>query len=149
MTPEALKAIIESDPQAKALAEVGNDYDCAIRCSQIAPKIRVSLLLTERGLYNRLGPMAAETLLQKLLQYTGSYTSLVHRVLSWLKPSEGGSDFGDPSMIAFLSLLLAENKSISQAEFDAVSNLSLTNQTISSEQVSTAWASYRPNGKIQ
>ena len=135
MTPEALKTLIESDQQATALINAGNDWDCAIRCSQIAPKIRVSLLLTERGLYNRLGPMAAETLLQKLLQYTGSYTSLVHRVLSWLKPSEGGSDFGDPAMITFLSLLLAENKSISQAEFDAVSNLSIISQTITPLEV--------------
>jgi hypothetical protein len=135
MTPEALKALIESDPQATALINAGNDHACAIRCSQIAPKVRVSLLLTERGLYNRLGPLNAETLLQKLMQYTGSYTTLVHRVLSWLKPSEGGSDFGDPSMIAFLSLLLAENKSISQAEFDAVSNLSLISQTIAPLEV--------------
>jgi hypothetical protein len=135
MTPEELKVLIESDQQATELINAGNDHACAIRCSQIAPKVRVSLLLTERGLYNRLGPLNAETLLQKLQQYAGSYTTLVHRVLSWLKPSEGGSDFGDPAMIAFLSLLLAENKSISQAEFDAVSNLSLINQTITPLEV--------------
>jgi len=135
MTPRELKALIESDPQAKALAEAGNDHDCAIRCSEIGPLIRSSLILTERGLYNRLGPMVAETLLQKFEHYTGSYKALVSRVLKWLRPSEGGSDFGDPAMIQFLSLLLAEGLSITQSEFDAINNLSLSNQTITPLEV--------------
>jgi len=135
MTPRELKALIESDPQAKALAEAGNDHDCAIRCSEIGPLIRSSLILTERGLYNKLGPMVAETLLQKFEHYTGSYKALVSRVLKWLRPSEGGSDFGDPAMIQFLSLLLAEGLSITQSEFDAINNLSLSNQTITPLEV--------------
>ena len=135
MTPQELKALIESDPQAKALAEAGNDHDCAIRCSEIGPLIRSSLILTERGLYNKLGPMVAETLLQKFEHYTGSYKALVSRVLKWLRPSEGGSDFGDPAMIQFLSLLLAEGLSITQSEFDAINNLSLSNQTITPLEV--------------
>ncbi len=135
MTPRELKALIESDPQAKALAEAGNDHDCAIRCSEIGPLIRSSLILTERGLYNKLGPMVAETLLQKFEHYTGSYKALVSRVLKWLRPSEGGSDFGDPAMIQFLSLLLAEGLSITQSEFDAINNLSLSNQIITPLEV--------------
>jgi len=135
MTPQELKALIESDPQAKALAEAGNDHDCAIRCSEIGPLIRSSLILTERGLYNKLGPMVAETILQKFEQYDGSYKALVSRVLKWLRPSEGGSDFGDPAMIQFLSLLLAEGLSITQSEFDAINNLSLSNQTITPLEV--------------
>ncbi len=135
MTPQELKALIESDPQAKALAEAGNDHDCAIRCSEIGPLIRSSLILTERGLYNKLGPMVAETLLQKFEHYTGSYKALVSRVLKWLRPSEGGSDFGDPAMIQFLSLLLAEGLSITQSEFDAINNLSLSNQIITPLEV--------------
>ena len=135
MTPRELKALIESDPQAKALAEAGNDHDCAIRCSEIGPLIRSSLILTERGLYNKLGPMVAETLLQKFEHYTGSYKALVSRVLKWLRPSEGGSNFGDPAMIQFLSLLLAEGLSITQSEFDAINNLSLSNQIITPLEV--------------
>jgi hypothetical protein len=135
MTPQELKALIESDPQATALAEAGNDYACAIRCSKISPLIRSSLILTERGLYNKLGPIVAETLLQKFERYTGSYKTLVSRVLTWLRPSEGGSDFGDPSMIEFLSLLLAEGLSITQSEFDAISNLSLSHETITPLEV--------------
>jgi hypothetical protein len=135
MTPQELKALIESDPQAKALAEAGNDHDCAIRCSEIGPLIRSSLILTERGLYNKLGPMVAETILQKFEQYDGSYKALVSRVLKWLRPSEGGSDFGDPAMIQFLSLLLAEGLSITQSEFDAINNLSLSNQIITPLEV--------------
>lgn len=149
MSPQELKSLIESDPQAKALAEAGNDYACAIRCSEISPLIRSSLILTERGLYNKLGPIVAETLLQKFEHYTGSYKTLVSRVLNWLRPSEGGSDFGDPAMIQFLSLLLAEGLSITQSEFDAISNLSLSHEVISSGQVSEAWSAYRPNGKVK
>jgi hypothetical protein len=149
MKPEELKALIESDPQAKALAEAGNDYACAIRCSEISPRIRSSLILTERGLYNKLGPMVAETILQKFEQYAGVYKSLVSRVLKWLRPSEGGSDFGDPAMIQFLSLLLSEGLSITQSEFEAISNLSLSPEVINPGQVSEAWSSYRPNGKVE
>lgn len=135
MTPQELKSLIESDAQAKAFAAAGDDYQCAIRCSEISPLIRSSLVLTERGLYNKLGPMVAETILQKFEHYSGSYTALVGRVLKWLRPSEGGSDFGDPAMIQFLSLLLAEGLSLNQAEFDAISNLSLSHQIITPLEV--------------
>jgi len=40
MTPEELWNLIQSDPQAKTFADAGNDRDCAVRCSEIAPKIR-------------------------------------------------------------------------------------------------------------
>lgn len=148
MTPEELKALIESDPQAKVYAQVGNDFACAIRCTEISPMVRSSLILTERGLYNKLGPLVAETLLQKFENYTGSYGALVRRVLKWLRPSEGGSDFGDPAMIQFLALLLSEGASIDQTEFDAINSMSLSHEVISPAQVSEAWSSNRPNGKV-
>lgn len=149
MTPQELKALIESDAQAKALADAGNDYQCAIRCSEISPLVRSSLILTERGLYNKLGPVLAETLLQKFEHYSGSYTAIVGRVLKWLRPSEGGSDFGDPALIQFLSLLLAEGLSIDQSEFDAINNLSLSHTVVQPADVSDAWSSYRPEGKVK
>jgi hypothetical protein len=40
MTPTELWLLIQSDPQAKAFADAGNDRDCAARCSEIAPAIR-------------------------------------------------------------------------------------------------------------
>jgi len=40
MTPTDLWTLIQSDTQAKAYADAGNDRDCAVRCSEIAPVIR-------------------------------------------------------------------------------------------------------------
>ena len=40
MTPSELYALIQSDPQAKALFAAGNDTECAVRCGVIAPTIR-------------------------------------------------------------------------------------------------------------
>ena len=39
MTPTELKALIESDKEASAFADAGNDTACAIRCGEIAPKV--------------------------------------------------------------------------------------------------------------
>jgi hypothetical protein len=46
MTPQELKALIESDQQAKTLMQLGNDIGCAARCSEIAPKIPKELRLS-------------------------------------------------------------------------------------------------------
>jgi hypothetical protein len=40
MTPTDLWTLIQSDAQAKAFVDAGNDRDCAVRCSEIAPVIR-------------------------------------------------------------------------------------------------------------
>jgi len=40
MTPTDLWTLIQADIQAKAYADAGNDRDCAVRCSEIAPVIR-------------------------------------------------------------------------------------------------------------
>jgi hypothetical protein len=52
MTPEALKVLIESDPQATALVNAGNDHACASRCSEIAPVLNTSLPLSIMGILN-------------------------------------------------------------------------------------------------
>lgn len=41
-----LKQLIESDPQAKALAQIGDDAGCAKRCTEIAPMLPKELKLS-------------------------------------------------------------------------------------------------------
>ena len=50
MTPTQLKKLIESDADALRLAKAGSDDACAVRVSEIAPKVLTSQLWSYRGL---------------------------------------------------------------------------------------------------
>ena len=141
MTPAALKTLIESDAEALALARSGAADLCAKRCMQIAPKIRQSTTLTERGLYNELGPTMAEIILQKLEGYAAAsqeYSALVKRFLKWLEPNNQGVDFGLQSTLDMAGLL-AQGGLLSAPEYAAISGLSLVAPTITGADVSTAY----------
>lgn len=147
MTDQQLHDLIIADSQAKAMADVGNDSGCAERCSVIAPKVRKQHRLTELGLYGELGVQVAEPILAKLEAYTGTYKAPVKRMLKWLQPGSQGLDFGDAQTLQFLGLLQAEG-TLTQPELVALDSLSLVPDTISHAQVSSAWAIYRQDGKV-
>ena len=141
MTPAELKSLIESDAEATALANAGNDEACAARCGIIAPSIRVSKMLTERGLYAELGPTMAETILQKLEGYAAAsqpYSALVHRFLGWLKPTNGGVDFGLQSTLDMADAL-TQGGLLSAEEYAAINLLSLAPQKFTAAQIGEAW----------
>lgn len=146
MEKEQLKQLILSDETAKALADQGDDIGCAARCKEIAPKVRGATELTERGLYDKLGAIAAETVLQKLEAYNGANVAVVKRVLSWLKPSNGGLDFSSQETLNFLQLLSVEEV-ITAEEFEAINSLSLYTDNISANDVSDAYNEIRINGE--
>lgn len=141
MTPQELKALIQSDAQALALAQAGNDEACAARCSEIAPLVRVVTMLTERGLYDRLGASVAETILQKLDAFSETadpMAPIVRRVLRWLEPTNGGTDFGAVELLYMVDQL--ETKSVLTAqEVDAIDALSLVPQTVTAAEVAVAF----------
>ena len=143
MTPAELKTLIESDAEATALANAGNDEACAARCSVIAPLVRVSTMLTERGLYAELGPAMAETILQKLEGYAAAsqeYSALVNRFLGWLEPINGGVDFGLQSTLDMAGLL-TQCGLLSAEEYAAINSLSLASQKFTAAQIGEAWRS--------
>lgn len=143
MTPAELKTLIESDAEALQLANAGNDEACAARCGVIAPKIRVSTMLTERGLYTELGPVVAETILQKLEGYAAAsqpYSALVSRFLGWLEPTNGGVDFGLQSTLDMAGAL-TQGGLLSTEEYAAINLLSLAPQKFTAAQIGEAWRS--------
>jgi hypothetical protein len=123
--------LIDSDPEALAMATAGNDAGCASRLCEIAPKRRVSTMLTERGLYEAIGPQAAESVLQKL-EAVSQQNAIVRRALSWLSPANGGLDFGSATTLGMLAQLLGHD------EYAAIDALSLVNADISANEVSEA-----------
>lgn len=95
MTVEELRALIESDTEAKALAETGAADLCAARCRAIAPKVTQLTRVTELtilSLYSN--PADAEAVLQRI-ETVGGSNPVVNRVLKWLQPGAPGIDIGD------------------------------------------------------
>lgn len=142
MTPAELKTLIEADAAALALFEAGNDAACAVRCSVIAPKVYRETILTERGLYVVLGATMAETILQKLAGFAATNATqspIIARVLDWLKPNNGGVDFGDPQTLGLVRLL-TQGQLFTAEEYAAISAIALVPQTITEAQIERARA---------
>ena len=148
MTPAQLRALIHSDSVAKQMADRGDDLGCATRCTAIATPTRTETVLTERGLYDRLGAAMAESILQKLSMYAGVYRLIVQRVLGWMKPGEGGFDFAEAEFLALIDQIRQDSMALSDPEYQALINLSLTTHQITASEVSEAWSQYRPDGKV-
>lgn len=95
MTLEQLRALIESDTEAKALAETGAADLCAARCRVIAPKVTRQTMISELSILNLYAnPVDAETVLQTI-ETVGKSNPVVRRVLKWLQPGAPGIDIGD------------------------------------------------------
>ena len=143
MTPAELKSLIESDAEATALANAGNDEACAARCGVIAPQVRVETVLTERGLYQNLGATVAETILQKLAGFAATQdpmAAVVARFLRWIEPVNGGADWGQPEALQMCHALMIGGL-LTEAECTAIKNLSLTSQRFTAAQIGEAWRS--------
>ena len=141
MSPVELRALIESDAEALALARSGAADSCAARCVAIAPKVRASKTLTERGLYQELGPTVAETILQKLEGYAvagAAYSAIVKRFLKWLEPANEGVDFGLQNTLDMAGLLY-QGGLLTVDEYTAIDGLSKVAPTITGADVSTAY----------
>ena len=137
MTPLELQALIASDTEAASLLAQGDDTACAARCSAIAPKVRKEAFLTERGMYFALGATVAETILQKLVTFAQAEQAsspIVARVLEWLKPNNGGVDFGLQQTVEFVAML-HQAEVLTVDEYNAINALSLYPQIITPIEV--------------
>lgn len=98
--------------------------------SQIAdPSIRIS----EIGLYDKLGPVIAETILQKLKAASETpalspLDKIVGRALKWLEPNQGGIAPGNANTIALIDNLVSVGV-LTGDEATALKNLGLIPQT--------------------
>jgi hypothetical protein len=140
MDPHVLKALIESDTQATALAVAGDYFACASRCMVIAEKVRGERILTERGLLDVLGDEMGESILQKLQGIAASAhpkAGAIARFLVWLIPTNGGFDFGSTKLLTIAYQLL-QAQVLSQPEYDALIALGLFSPTITAYEVEYA-----------
>jgi len=95
MSPEELRALIESDSEALQLASTGAADLCAARCRTIAPKVTRETRLTELSILNLYtNPMDAVTVLQTI-ESVAKTNPVVGYVLKWLQPGAPGIDIGD------------------------------------------------------
>ena len=146
MTPEALAALIEADPQAKALAKRGDDEGCAARCREIAPKVQMPLgaqeaqrILSERKKWagvraaaNSAQPQNTREACQTLLDWvTAKYDLLM------AAPMETAL-FAD----------LTTSGVLLKADVDALRAASMMPDPISARDVSEAMKPQRPGGKV-
>jgi hypothetical protein len=145
-----LQELIESDSVAKAFADEGNDVECAKRCSEIAEPVLTGVSYTEKMLYKTLGPLMAETIMQKLEGFAEAeqpYSPIVKRAVKWLSPSEGGLEF-DATVRGLLDALTAGGLFTTE-ESNALKTIGQQQPTYSASEVAEAWKNHRPNGKAE
>jgi hypothetical protein len=102
MTPEQLKILIESDPQATALINSGKDYDCAVRCSEIAPVNIISLPLTVMGILSLYQHnLALGALVIGTIRQVAENSPVIREMLPFMGPStqqDARPDFALPAI---------------------------------------------------
>lgn len=105
MTPAELKTLINSDPQAKAYFDAGNDSACAVRCGEIAPPVLVELRLSRMGvraLYAN--PIDGQTVLATLDAVAGG-NPIIADIRRYMEPGVHPSTLPDFGLVAIRAAL--------------------------------------------
>jgi hypothetical protein len=102
MSPEELKALILSDTQATELFNDRKDWECSLRCMEIAPRVVRELLLSELGimaLYQD-NPVLGETILATI-EAVSAQNPIVKRIFKFAGPSSNNlPDWGSTAIRA-------------------------------------------------
>jgi hypothetical protein len=113
MTPQELKALILSDEQATSLFNQGKDWECSLRCMDIAPKVRKKLQLTRIGLLKLFsdanglpGAIVANAILDSIVAISAQ-NSLVAKVYDFTGPSTNPDSIFDWADGPSLAILMA------------------------------------------
>lgn len=141
MTDSELYTLIQSDPDAKRKADIGDDSGCAARCSIIAPTIRQPVdagrlmdAFMSLGIWQRLEAAAPPGSVDP----PASTARTMMTRLSQSRPV----DLDNPAVQAIVADCIAHSL-MTQAEAAALSSLADTPETISPSQVSEAMRPYR------
>jgi len=140
MTPSQLKTLIQSDQTALNYYNAGQHAQCAARCGEIAPKVRV--------------PVAADVI-QRASSLSGSWAKIVLAresastpadikgvcvtFLDWIDKGRT-IDFDLPQVKAMLAALVAASL-VTQTEADALDAAASVSQQFSTDDVQTAMRS--------
>lgn len=142
MTPQQLRTLIESDPQARSLAESGAADLCAARCREIAPKVTTETRVTELTVLAAYpNPADGEAVMQKIETAAKAATgAVVKRALKWLQPGAPGVDIGDERIRAMLTTpVAAGGVGLTAEQARPLLALAETEPSITGADVSTAW----------
>jgi hypothetical protein len=107
MTPLELKALIESDATATTLLNTGSDVACALRCSEIAPKLLKTMQLSKLGVFAlySASPQDGLTILATI-EAVAQENPAIATVLAFMQPGVAAEclpDFGLPAIRATLT----------------------------------------------
>ncbi len=147
MTNEELLQLIDSDPEAKGYADIGNDAACALRVSAIAPKVRrpvpaldLQYVAMRRGIWGDMKVKANDS------QVAGSIRALCHMFIDQVMTGRS-IDFELPEVSGMLQQLVAVGV-VPSAVSSEIIELSYCSQTIAAKEVSEAYMSRRPGGHL-
>lgn len=148
MNVQSIRSEISSTPALKALALEGKTQEIADYLSTNKTKV-VSHFASERGILERfpLGPLAADTLLAKLEDFSKTahpMSRIVGRALKFLALPEG-LDIGSPATRGLL-VELANAGVITEAEVNGLTQMATIHETINEFDVRLAI--YADNGTI-
>jgi hypothetical protein len=154
MTPQELKALIESDETATRLANAGSDSDCAVRCGEIAPRLPKQLRLSFAGLLSLYQhDTATGMFIINKLRQVAARNSIVAELLPFMAATADATGWPDFSLPPIRQTLTApeENGGIGLTVEQAMPILSAGEQAqvFSAGEVSEAWSDYRPNGRVK
>lgn len=157
MTTAELKALIEGDTEAKAFADAGNDTAAAERASAIAPVEIRSLFATYRTVMGMVSLKASGELSRSLKAMIAN--GPVQGVLDesdieglvkadQFLDGENGLDIGNAQTRGLLDVMVQLGLPLTVENAAAIKALAEVRPTVTPAQVSEAWASYRPDGKV-
>lgn len=149
MTDDALKTLILGDPEAKALADAGDDGGCALRVNAIAPKEPRETRHTFLSLAGLLGPGVATRLIRSLRAAVAGGDLLLDEV-QWSLRNPPGVDVAHPATHGTVDALAGAEvaNGLTQADADAIKALADFPATISTGDVSRVYSVFRPDGKV-
>ena len=143
ITIDELHDIINSNVEAKALADSGNDAGCATAIKDDLPsEVVPESFFTELSILSAFAnPMDAEVCLQKL-EAVAESNAILKRILKWIAPGAKGLDFGNASVRGQLDALQAAGV-LTETECSTLKSLGERKISITANEVSLAWARYR------
>jgi hypothetical protein len=148
MTDQQLRDAIAADPAAKALADSGDDAGCAARLAAALPPAVATTYVNERGIFAAFTNPADAEAVMKGLEAVAQSNPVVRRALAWLAPNNGGIDLGHPGVRAMLDQLRAGG-ALTPAAVATLKALAERPAAVKADDVSRAWATNRPDGRLK
>jgi len=142
MSPQELKALIESDAEATRLASTGAADLCAARCREIGPRVVQETRLRWNRIFDLYGSnLAMASTVQAKIKAAGAKSELVSEIVESLKASsQDPCNIGSPTVRALLTTPTTNGGiGLTAEEARPLLQAAEVAPDISGADVSTAW----------